>query len=128
MGGEEGLRMFILSQVLIAIVAALHLYFFYLETFLWNSPKGRKIFRMSEVQASTTASLASNQGVYNALLALGLILTFFLDRKNAFVMACYLLSFIFVVGVYGAASVNRRILFFQAIPAVIGLALVWLSH
>ena len=39
----------------------------------------------------------------------------------------FFLGCVLVAGLYGAATANKRILFIQAIPAAIGLALVLLS-
>jgi len=120
--------MHILNGISLGLIAILQFYFFYLETFMWETPKGLKIFRMTESQAIQTSPLASNQGVYNGLLGLGLVASILLDPDRGFVLASYILSFIFVVGVYGSITVFRKILFIQAIPAVIALAILWLSH
>jgi putative membrane protein len=118
----------IAATVMVTIVAALHVYFLALEMFLWRKPFGRRTFRMTQEVADSSAVLAANQGLYNGFLAAGLvwaligygivpgraILTFFL--------AC-----IIVAGLYGGATVNRRIVLVQSIPAAIALALVWLS-
>ena len=116
------------ATVMIVLVALLHLYFLVLEMFLWRTPFGRRTFGTTAEVAESSAVLAANQGLYNGFLAAGMlwavvwygvvagrpVLTFFL--------AC-----IIVAGAYGAATVNRRILFVQALPAVVALLLVWLS-
>jgi len=33
-----------ITNVLIGLVASLHVYFFVLEMFLWNTPYGRRVF------------------------------------------------------------------------------------
>jgi putative membrane protein len=118
----------IAAAVLVAIVAALHAGFLALEMFLWCKPFGLRTFHMTQEVADSSAVLAANQGLYNGFLAAGLlwgligygvisgraILTFFL--------AC-----VIVAGLYGAATVSRRIALIQALPAAIALALVWLS-
>ena len=65
--------MAILSDMLVALVAVLHLGFLALEMFFWNHPLGRKTFRMTPEYAQASASLAANQGLYNGFLAAGLI-------------------------------------------------------
>jgi putative membrane protein len=116
------------AAVVIVLVAAVHIYILVLEMFLWRTPLGRRAFGTTAEAAESSAVLAANQGLYNGFLAAGLlwglvwygviggrpILTFFL--------AC-----IVVAGVYGAATVNRRILFVQALPAAIAAVLLWLS-
>jgi putative membrane protein len=39
----------------------------------------------------------------------------------------FFLACIIVAGLYGGATVNRRIVLIQSVPAAIALALVWLS-
>ena len=65
--------MLVLANFLIAVVAALHLYFLVLEMFLWTRPLGLKTFRNSLEKATDSAVLAANQGLYNGFLAAGLI-------------------------------------------------------
>ena len=115
-----------LASVLVVAVAALHLAFLVLEMFLWQRPIGRQVFRTTSDAAASSAVLAANQGLYNGFLAAGLlwgllaygvaggrpILTFFL--------AC-----VMVAGLYGAATVSRRILLVQALPAAVALVSVW---
>jgi putative membrane protein len=120
--------MTVLAAVFVVIVAALHAGFLVLEMFLWRRPFGLRTFHMAQGAADSSAVLASNQGLYNGFLAAGLlwgliaygvvpgraILTFFL--------AC-----VIIAGLYGAATVSRRIALIQSFPAAVALALVWLS-
>ena len=111
-----------LSKFLIGLVAALHLYFLALEMFLWTKPLGRKIFAMSEDRAKTTAVLAANQGLYNGFLAAGLIWSLLHpDPTIAQQIALFFLSCVLVAGIYGAASVNKRIFIIQGVPAILAL-------
>ena len=105
-------------------VAVSHIGFMVLETFLWATPKGRKIFRKSKEEAEMTKVLAANQGVYNGALA-GAILWSVIAGDVAATMV--LLIFVVVVGVYGAATAARNILFLQAAPAAVALVLPWLT-
>lgn len=57
-----------MKNILILVVAFLHVYFLILEMFLWTRPTGLKIFRMRPEQAQSTAVLAANQGLYNGFL------------------------------------------------------------
>ena len=65
--------MIVAANILVGIVAALHLYFLVLEMFLWTKPLGLKTFRQSQQKADDSAVLAANQGLYNGFLAAGLI-------------------------------------------------------
>jgi putative membrane protein len=111
------------AGVMVVIVAALHLYFLVLEMFLWRTPFGLRTFRMSREAADSTAVLAGNQGLYNGFLAAGLIFGLVAGRP----VVTFFLLCVIVAGIYGAATVSRRILVVQAVPAAIALALVWLA-
>lgn len=120
--------MHMLANILIALVAALHIYFLILEMFLWTKPLGLKTFRNSLEKAKDSAVLAANQGLYNGFLAIGLI--WGLVHPNpafAFQIKVFFLLCVIAAGVYGAISVSRRILFIQAAPAALALLLLWLA-
>lgn len=117
-----------ISQVFVGFVALLHLYFLYLEMFLWTKPKGLKIFGQSLEQAQASAKLAANQGLYNGFLAAGLIWGLLEPSEiHAKSVHIFFLSCIVIAGLYGTMSVNKKILYVQALPAVISLGLVLLK-
>jgi putative membrane protein len=117
-----------IANILVALVAALHLYFLILEMFLWTTPIGLKTFRNSPEKAAASAVLAANQGLYNGFLAAGLIWGLVQgDPGFAFQLKMFFLLCVIVAGVYGAASVSRRILYVQAAPAALALILLWLA-
>lgn len=117
-----------LANCLVAIVAALHVYFLVLEMFLWTKPLGLKTFRNSIEKAAESAVLAANQGLYNGFLAAGLIWGLVHPNPGfAFQIKTFFLLCVIVAGVYGAATVSRRILYVQAAPAALALILLWLS-
>ena len=111
----------IVAGVLVALVALLHAYFLVLEMFLWNTPRTRAAFGLTEEFAEESKALAANQGLYNGFLAAGLVwgLVADLDDVKFFFLAC-----VIVAGVYGAATANKRILFIQAVPAAVAVAAV----
>jgi putative membrane protein len=113
-----------LAQVLVALVALLHVYFLVLEMFLWTKPVGLKVFRNTPEKAQMTRVLAANQGLYNGFLAAGLAWGLWLGAAGRDV-TLFFLGCVIVAGVYGAVSVSRRILWVQAAPAAaaMGLAL-----
>jgi putative membrane protein len=112
----------------VALVAALHVYFLVLEMFLWTRPLGLKTFRNSLEKAVDSAVLAANQGLYNGFLAAGLIWGLVQGVPGfAFQIKMFFLLCVIVAGVYGAATVSRRILLVQATPAAIAVVLVWLA-
>lgn len=108
--------MLIAANVLVSLVAALHLYFLVLEMFLWTTPKGRATFGTDAEFAEASKELAANQGLYNGFLAAGLVWGLISGQADVklFFLAC-----VIVAGAYGAATVNKRILFVQAVPALV---------
>jgi putative membrane protein len=115
------------ANVVVGLVAALHLYFLTLEMFFWNKPLGRKAFGLTPEFAQSTAALAANQGLYNGFLAAGLIWGLSLGPAG-FAIKVFFLACVIVAGVFGAATASRKILFVQAIPGAIALALVLLAR
>ena len=51
------------STILVILVALLHAYFLILEMFLWDKPKGMKIFGTTKEFATASKALAANQGL-----------------------------------------------------------------
>ena len=115
----------ILAGVMVGLVAALHLYFLVLEMFLWKTPRGRRTFGTTPEFAEASAALAANQGLYNGFLAAGLIWGLLQGGTPVLV---FFLACVIVAGVFGAATANRKILWVQAVPGVIALALVLLAR
>ena len=113
--------MSILAGVLVALVAVLHLGFLVLEMFLWTKPAGLKTFRLTPEFAAQSRALAANQGLYNGFLAAGLVYGLATQSREIVWM---FLVFVIVAGAYGAATVNKRIFFIQAFPAIIASVLV----
>ena len=114
----------VVADVLVGLVAALHLYFLVLEMFLWTTPTGRRVFGTDAAFAEQSKALAANQGLYNGFLVAGLVWGLVSQETDiqVFFLAC-----VIVAGLYGAATVNRRILVVQAVPAVLALVAVLLS-
>ena len=110
----------IAAALVTALVGLLHIGFMILETFLWTEPRGLKTFRHSREDAEKSKVLAANQGVYNGVLGAFLLYTAILGEHTT---GLVLLSFVVIVGLYGAATVGRSILFVQALPAAIASAL-----
>jgi len=118
--------MSIVANVLIALVALLHLYFLVLEMFLWDKPAGLRAFGHTPEAAAASKVLAANQGLYNGFLAAGLIWGLSLGAAGTSIKVFFLLC-VLVAGLYGAATASRKILFVQALPALITLVFVWLT-
>ena len=117
--------MAILANILIGLVAVLHLGFLALEMFFWDHPFGRKTFKMSAEYSKASATLAANQGLYNGFLAVGLIWGLIADDTaiKTFFLVCVL-----VAGVFGGFTAKRTILYIQALPALLALIALFLSR
>jgi putative membrane protein len=118
----------IAAAVMVVIVAGLHLYILVLEMFLWRTPFGRRTFNLTQEVADSSAVLAANQGLYNGFLAAGLLwglVGYGIVPSRA--ILSFLLACVIIAGLYGGATVNRRIVLVQSLPAAIALALVWLA-
>jgi putative membrane protein len=116
----------ILTQVLVALVALEHAWFLVLEMFLWQKPIGLRTFRTTPEFAAAAAALAANQGLYNGFLAAGLVWGLLAqDPDRAFALQTFFLGCVVVAGAYGAYTVSRSILWGQALPALVALALLW---
>jgi putative membrane protein len=111
------------AHLAVALVALLHVYILVLEMFLWTTPRGRRAFGLTPEFAEATRTIAANQGLYNGFLAAGLAWGLVLGSEGTGVKL-FFLGCVLVAGLYGAATVGRRILFVQAVPAAIAIALV----
>lgn len=118
--------MLLLTNFLVLLVALLHLYFLVLEMFLWDKPKGMKVFNLTPQKAAETKVLAANQGLYNGFLAAGLGWGLYQGEVGTDFKVFFLLCVI-VAGVYGAMTVGKKILYVQAMPAALALALVFFT-
>lgn len=112
----------IISQLLIGFIATLHIYILWLEMFAWTT-RGKKVFKtIPEDQFKKTKVMAANQGLYNGFLAAGLIWSLVIqDDDWSANVALFFLSCVLVAGIYGAITASKRILFVQAVPALLGL-------
>ena len=119
--------MALVADIVIAVVALLHVYFLVLEMFLWDKPAGLRAFGQTPEAAKASKVLAANQGLYNGFLAAGLIWGLALGDSGAGVKV-FFLACVLIAGLYGAATASRKILFVQALPAALGLALLLLSR
>ncbi|MFB2532907.1 DUF1304 domain-containing protein [Paracoccus sp. p3-h83] len=109
------------AATLAALIAALHIYILWLEMFRWTHPRTRAAFGIDAGLAERTRVMAANQGLYNGFLAAGLIWGLWQGQGGRDVVAFFLIC-VGLAGLYGAATVSRRILYVQAIPALIALA------
>lgn len=112
----------VLSQIIVGFIALIHFYILWLEMFAWTT-RAKKVFKtIPEDQFEKTKTMADNQGLYNGFLAAGLtwslLITDAVWSKN---VALFFLLCVAIAGIYGAISVSKRILFVQAVPAILGI-------
>lgn len=114
--------MTLLSQIIIGLVAFIHMYILWLEMFVWTT-RGRKVFKtIPEDQFEKTKIMAANQGLYNGFLAFGLIWSLVISDENwSKNVALFFLGCVLIAGIYGAITVSKRIFYVQSIPAILGL-------
>ncbi len=116
--------MTIISNIAVALVAVLHLYFLVLEMFLWTKPRGLRTFGLTPEFAEASKTLAANQGLYNGFLAAGLLWGI---GAGSIEFKVFFLGCVIVAGIYGALTSSRKILWVQALPGVVALGLVLLA-
>ena len=116
----------IIADIVVGLIALVHIYILVLEMFLWDKPAGLRAFGQTPEAAKASKVLAANQGLYNGFLAAGLFWGLSLGAGGIGVKVFFLCC-VLVAGLYGAATASRKILFVQAVPAAIGLALLLLS-
>lgn len=117
--------MMILANILVALVAVLHIGFLALEMFLWDHPVGRKTFKMTPEYARESAKLAANQGLYNGFLAAGLLWGLVSGQTD---VKIFFLICVIVAGIFGGLTAKRSILYMQALPGLLALIVAYLSR
>lgn len=115
--------MLTIANIAVALIALLHIYILVLEMFLWDKPAGLRAFGQTQQAATASRVLAANQGLYNGFLAAGLLWGLWLGPDGT-AIKLFFLGCVLVAGLFGAATASRKILFVQALPALVGLGLV----
>ena len=113
-----------IGQLLIGLIAVLHVYILVLEMFLWDKPYGLKAFGNSLEKAQLTKVLAQNQGLYNGFLAARLFWSLLAPATYAVALANFFLGCVLVAGIYGGLTASKKIIYIQAVPALIALIAV----
>ncbi len=120
--------MSLISRIIIGLIAFIHLYILWFEMFAWTS-RGPEIFKaLPKDIFEQTKAMAANQGLYNGFLAAGLIWTYFISdpvwKKK---ISLFFLSCVAIAGIYGAFTIETKILFIQTIPSIIAIILIFVS-
>jgi len=116
----------VIAPTLIALVCAIHVYIFLLETVLYRS-RGVKVFAIPAAEVEMRRVAMSNQGCYNGFLAAALLLGLVHpDPTVAKAFATFGLACVAVAGLWGALTVMVRTLYIQTVPALLGLVALYL--
>ncbi|VEB98531.1 Predicted membrane protein [Cedecea lapagei] len=109
-----------IANILIGLIALIHVYILVLEMVLWDKPAGQKTFGLSPEFARQSKTLAANQGLYNGFLAAGLLYGL-LATSSGVEFKFFFLSCVLVAGVFGGLTAGKKILYVQAAPAALAL-------
>jgi len=93
----------IFANIVVALIALMHVSILVLEMFLWDKPAGLRAFGQTPEAAKASKVLAANQGLYNGFLAAGLFWGLSLGACG-FGVKVFFLCCILVAGLYGAAT------------------------
>jgi putative membrane protein len=115
----------LLTNLVIGLIAVLHLYFLWFEVFAWETT-GRKIFRQMPAEMfPKTKALAANQGLYNGFLVAGLVWSLVIsDPVWSEKVALFFLTCVLIAGIFGAITASKKIFYVQGLPALVGIVLI----
>ena len=111
----------------VVLVIFLHVGFLIVEMFFWEKDSVQEKFGLKDKPrgfATDSKALAANIGLYNGFLAAGLLWGLSLGPAGTSIKVFFLVCVI-VAGVFGGLTAKREILFVQALPGAIALALTW---
>ncbi len=118
----------LIIQIIIALVAIIHIYILWLEMFAWTT-RGKKTFKnFPEHLFEPTKALAANQGLYNGFLAAGLAWSLIIKNdlwsQN---ISIFFLGCVLVAAIYGTFTADKKIFWIQGLLPLIGLILIALK-
>jgi len=112
--------MSMLTTVLAILVALEHLYIMFLETIATNSKSTSRVFGISidQLKSKTIVTLLKNQGVYNGLIAVLLLVAVW---QQDLLWTRLLLGYVVLVALYGSLTSKPNIILKQGGLAILGL-------
>ena len=113
-----------IANLVVGLVALVHVYILVLEMFLWDKPAGLRAFGQTREAAAASKVLAANQGLYNGFLAAGLFWGLSLGAAGIGIKVFFLGGG--CCGHLRRADGQPQDPVVQAVPAAIGLLLVLL--
>ena len=113
--------MSVFTLILASLVALEFFYIMYLETIATTSAATARVFGMSqeELEQKSVNTLFKNQGVYNALLGILVLIATFV-QPNPVWLGIFMV-YIILVAAYGAVTSDPKILFKQGELAMLTL-------
>ena len=113
--------MSIITIILGILVALEFFYIFYLETMATTSSNTARVFKMEEeeLRCSSVTTLFKNQGVYNALIRVLVLIAIFVVPSITWLIL--LLAYIILVALYGSLTSDKMILLKQGGLAILTL-------
>jgi putative membrane protein len=114
------------ANLLVAIVALVHILLLVVEMFFWKQPVIHERLCFTLEEAIKVAPIVANAGLYNGFLAAGLIWGL-VSGKNGDAIKIFFLACVIIAGIFGAVTLTRTPLLIQTAPAAIALFLVWIS-
>jgi putative membrane protein len=121
--------MIILENAIVLIVAAIHLFFSYKEFSDRNDPRFYEKFKIvlaKDQDLTQIGRIIANAATFNALLGIGLIVSF-IAREQGYLLKIYLLVSIIIAGIVGGVTLKPTVAVLQSGPAAIALALILLA-
>lgn len=112
-----------LATLLVALVAIIHLAILVLEMFLWEAPPGAGPLTSAPISPGRPGCWRPTRGLYNGFLAAGLAWGLWLGAPGVQVVI-FFLACVLAAGIFGALTASRKILYIQALPALLALVAV----
>ena len=109
-----------LTTVLAIMVALEHLYIMFLESIVTSSGSTSRVFGISidQLKSKTISTLLKNQGVYNGLIAVLLVVAVW---QQDLLWTRLFLGYIVLVALYGSLTSKPNIILKQGGLAILGL-------
>lgn len=116
--------MSVLSSIFVVLTALEFFFIFYLETVATASETTAKAFGMTldELKRDSVNTLFKNQGVYNGLIGILLLINLLVLHSKISVLL--LLGFIILVAAYGSLTSNPKIILKQGGIAMVAFVLI----
>jgi putative membrane protein len=115
-----------IAQVLVGLVALIHIGISIVEIFFWKKPVIHERIGFKQDEANKAASIVANAGLYNGFLAAGLILSSLV--VDGLTIQFFFLICVAIAGIFGAFTLRPTTLVLQTLPSLITLAVLYTTH